>query len=147
MAAIPMANTITRTRRRELMPTPHQSGGLPSAESVGFGIGTASPDCADRWGARQIRWILGGGACFAADPEVVEAVAEDAAAQGGDGVDAVDGPMHVGAFAAGSEDVLAAGLDDAGADAQTHGADFGYCMRWRLRRTYSMHRRASSRPS
>ena len=30
--------------------------------------------------------------------------------------------MHAGAFASGSEDVLAAGLDDAGADAQTHGA-------------------------
>ena len=74
-------------------------------------------------GARQICWILSGGACFAPDPEVVEAVAEDAAAQGGDGVDAVDGPMHAGAFASGSEDVLGAGLDDAGADAQTHGAE------------------------
>ena len=31
--------------------------------------------------------------------------------------------MHAGAFAPGSEDVLAAGLDDAGADAQTRGAE------------------------
>ena len=74
-------------------------------------------------GCTKILWILGGRAGFAAVPEVPEAVAEDAAAQGGHGVDAGDGRVHAGAFEAGSDDVRAAGLDDAGGDAQAGGAE------------------------
>ena len=58
----------------------------------------------------------------AALPEVVEAVAEDGATQGEDGVGAVDGPVHAAAFEATADDVLARALDDAGGDAHAHGA-------------------------
>ena len=53
-------------------------------------------------------------------PIRVEAVALDGAAQGDDGVGAGDGPAHAAVLEAGADDVLAAPLDDAGRDAQTH---------------------------
>ena len=63
-----------------------------------------------------------GGVCGSSLPEVLEAAAEDAAAQGDDGVGASDGPAHAGALEP-CADLLAAGLDDARRDAQALGAE------------------------
>src|ERR1035437_6651641 len=57
----------------------------------------------------------------AALPEVLKASAEFGAAQGDDGVCAVDGPVHAGAFEAGPDPHLASSLEDAGGGAQTLG--------------------------
>src|SRR5674476_1110363 len=57
----------------------------------------------------------------AALPEVLKASAEFGAAQGDDGVCAVDGPVHAGAFEAGPDHHLASSLEDAGGGAQTLG--------------------------
>ena len=45
-------------------------------------------------------------------PELLETTAELAAAQGDDGVNASDGPVHPGALAPGSDRYLASGLND-----------------------------------
>ena len=58
-------------------------------------------------------------------PEGFEAAAEDAAAQGEDGVGAVDGPVHAGALEARPDGMFAASLDDAGGDAQAPGPERG----------------------
>ena len=58
-------------------------------------------------------------------PEAFEAAAEDAAAQGEDGIGAVDGPVHAGALEARPDGMFAASLDDAGGDAQAPGPERG----------------------
>ena len=63
-----------------------------------------------------------GGICGSSLPEVLEASAEDAAAQGDDGVGPGDGPAHAGALEP-VADLLASGLDDARRDAQAPGAE------------------------
>ena len=83
---------------------------------------------ARQWGAcwlALVLWCSGSVSARAALPEVVEAVAEYGAAQGQDGVGAVDGPVHAAALEAAAADVPAAALDDAGGDAQPHGAERG----------------------
>ena len=66
--------------------------------------------------------LCGGVSSF---PEGFEAAAEDAAAQGEDGVGAVDGPVHAGALEARPDGMFAASLDDAGGDAQAPGPERG----------------------
>ena len=56
-------------------------------------------------------------------PVVVEAVADDGASQGDDGIGASDGPMHAAALEAVADDGLAGAFDDAGGDAQSLGAE------------------------
>ena len=63
-----------------------------------------------------------GGVCGSSLPEVLEAAAEQAAAEGDDGVGAGDGPAHAGALEP-CADLLASGLDDARRDAQALGAE------------------------
>ena len=46
-------------------------------------------------------------------PEIIEAIAEDAATQSEDGTSAVDGPVHSGALETGADGMLATGLDTA----------------------------------
>ena len=58
-------------------------------------------------------------------PEAFEAAAEDAAAQGEDGIGAVYGPVHAGALEACPDGMFAAGFDDAGGDAQAPGPERG----------------------
>ena len=66
--------------------------------------------------------LCGGVSSF---PEAFEAAAEDAAAQGEDGIGAVDGPVHAGALEARPDGMFAASLDDAGGDAQAPGPERG----------------------
>ena len=72
--------------------------------------------------------LCGGVSSF---PEGFEAAAEDAAAQGEDGVGAVDGPVHAGALEARPDGMFAASLDDAGGDAQAPGPERGIAARGR----------------
>ena len=65
---------------------------------------------------------LSGGVCGSPLPEVLEAAAEQAAAQGDDGVAASDGPAHTGALEP-CADLLASGLDDARRNAQAPGTE------------------------
>lgn len=58
----------------------------------------------------------------AALPEVLIASTEFAAAQGDDGVCAIDGPVHASPFEASSDRYFAASLDNAGGCAQALGA-------------------------
>ena len=66
--------------------------------------------------------LCGGVSSF---PEGFEAAAEDAAAQGEDGIGAVDRPVHTGALEARPDGMFAASLDDAGGDAQAPGPERG----------------------
>ena len=71
--------------------------------------------------SRFVSAVLCGG--VSSFPEGFEAAAEDAAAQGEDGIGAVDGPVHAGALEARPDGMFAAGLDDAGGDAQAPGPE------------------------
>ena len=89
--------------------------------------GSGGPDAGDAYwhgGARQICDAVscGGVSSF---PEAFEAAAEDAAAQGEDGIGAVYGPVHAGALEARPDGMFAAGFDDAGGDAQALGPERG----------------------
>ena len=93
-------------------------------------------------GARHHCWMASGGLRGSSLPEVLEAAAEDAAAQGEDGVGAGDGPTHAGALEPGAEPP-ASGLDDARGDAQAPGAELRMAHPVSVPNTWWMHLRAS----
>ena len=100
-----------------------QTGNLAIDGAKNFGRFEAFFLPPDHWGVHDIivRWGSGG-TCGSSLPEVLEASAEDAAAQGDDGVGPGDGPAHAGALEP-VADLFASGLDDVRRDAQALGAE------------------------
>src|ERR1039457_6425187 len=80
-----------------------------------------------RRGGRGARRIWGIASCGspvgAALPEVLKASAEFRAAQGDDGVCAIDGPMHARPFEPSPDHHFASSLEDAGGGTQTLGVE------------------------